>query len=499
MALPPLWPHQRRALDYARPLGRAALFMEMRLGKSRVAIQWSLSRKHRRVLLLLPLSATADWIDELTRHGIRPTPLYHQKPDVRAELAYGGPGWYLLNYEMLRRDHDTAALPWDAVIADESTRFRNPKAQITKDMNRVFWHVPEAMILTGLPNPESELDYFEQMRFLHGSFCGFRNFWAFRNAKFHEQEWQWWPDPGTREMIKEEVHRRAFVLTRKQAGLKETAVFKTRVVQMSDRQRKIYKDIFRNFAYEEMQTNFATVRDVWLARVAGGYAPGTDVEPGELLSTNKGDEIAELLKTDLRGQQVVILFRFNQELEGIWFMLRQAGYRVERITGATSVADRKTIQAQFRSGRVQILCAQVAVMKYGIDLSAASTCIYYSNSYEYETRSQSQDRIIHVDKIKRKEPVLYIDLITDGTLDRAVVTALKEKGMNARLFQQRMVTILTEEWKRHGQGPHRKAGARATAQAESQGGPKTSRTSAATTSRPTATRVFPRAEAVRHR
>lgn len=492
--IPSLWAHQQRALEYAQDKARIALFMEMRLGKSRVAIQWSMARCHARVLLICPLSATADWVDELVRHGIRPTQLYNQTLKAREELAYGGSsGWYLINYESLRITPTIAELPWDAVIADESTRFRNPKAQITKTMNRVFHHVPDRAILSGLPNPESELDYFEQLRFLHGSFCGFRNFWAFRNVKFHQDRWDWLPDPGTRDLIKNEVDRCAFVLTRKQAGLGETAIYKTRVVAMTPEQKKAYAEVFTAFSYEELKTNYATVRDVWLARLAGGFSP--DRDNPRLISDAKTREIIDLLKGDLKGQQVVIFFRFNEELHHVVASIHKAfgshtrqHLRVATITGSTSPAERRDIQQDFRAGRVQILCAQILVAKYGIDLSAASTAIYYSNSYEYEARDQSRNRIIHVEKITRKESILYIDLITEHTLDRDVVQSLKEKGMNARLFNQRLTQVIREEWERYGQGASRQ---KTPAPQGQGGGTQTAASTASARRRPS--RVFPRA------
>jgi SNF2 family DNA or RNA helicase len=61
---------------------------------------------------------------------------------------------------------------------------------------------------------------------------------------------------------------------------------------------------------------------------------------------------------------------------------------------------------------------------YGITLTAANTVVYYSNSYSLEQRLQSEDR---AHRIGQKNPVLYVDLVTPGTVDIKIVLALAKK------------------------------------------------------------------------
>ena len=50
--------------------------------------------------------------------------------------------------------------------------------------------------------------------------------------------------------------------------------------------------------------------------------------------------------------------------------------------------------------------------------------IYYANDFNLETRIQSEDRC---HRIGQKNPVTYIDLIADGTIDEKIVKALRDK------------------------------------------------------------------------
>jgi len=445
-------PHQQKALAYASGRSRIALFMEMRLGKTSVAIRWARDAGFRRVLVIAPLSALDDWLSELKIEGVPAvdiTDLYPLSKPARLETADGGTGWFLINYDALRIQPALCNAGWDCVIVDESTKIRNPQAKITKTLISEFADVPARAILTGLPNPEGPDDYFSQMQFLHGSFMGFRNFWAWRHGLFHAAEftpWLWLPNPGTREKIKEAVHSAAFIMTRKEANIGSRKIYNTRTVEMTPKQKSLYTEVFKKFQFEYIETNYATVRDVWLARLAGGFSP--DRENPELLSNAKYNVVLDLIQGELKGQQVVIWFRFNEELEYVTTMLNSKKIKTTSFNGASSRAERFRVRDAFQRGMYQVICGQIQVGKFSMNLSAASTAIYYSNSYEAEARAQSEDRIVHVTKA---QPLLYIDLVTKHTLDEAVVEALKDKHGDSASFNRRLQRYMVEEFRRiHG-------------------------------------------------
>jgi len=76
------------------------------------------------------------------------------------------------------------------------------------------------------------------------------------------------------------------------------------------------------------------------------------------------------------------------------------------------------------NSRLRFFVGNAATAGYGITLTAASTVIYYSNSFSLEHRLQSQDRC---HRIGQRHPVTYIDLITEGTIDEKIVEALQSK------------------------------------------------------------------------
>ena len=70
----------------------------------------------------------------------------------------------------------------------------------------------------------------------------------------------------------------------------------------------------------------------------------------------------------------------------------------------------------------------------GINLSAADTAIYFSNSWALQDRLQSEDRILSPEN----NTLLYIDLITKNTIDEDIMLALQDKrdGQNIDFFRK---------------------------------------------------------------
>ncbi len=431
------YPYQQKAFEYAMRTRHPALFMEMRLGKTLVTIRSVWDRSLIPALVVAPLSVLPVWEDELAQEGHDDVlVLRHKRQLCMVPDEYN---WYITNYEFIRSHPGLGAMDWGAVILDESTRIKNPRAQTTKLLCKSFRRAQARFLLSGLPAPEDPMEFFPQFEFQTGGFLGFRNYWQFRQHMFYQTGYggyEWAPRRGTVKAIKEEVHKRAFCLTRKEAGIGSPKVYERRVVQPTREQIRLQKKALKEYALDEKQTNWTPVVQTWLAQIAGGFAEGINVG-----ADNKCSELQQLLNGELKGQQVVVFFRFNQELEHCLNKLRWYQIKCEALTGATSESSRHFLADQFQLGNIRALLCQIKIARFGLNFSAASTAIYYSNSYALEDRVQSEDRILHPSK---SEPLLYIDLVTKGSLDEDVVQALRSKRNEARFFTNKIYQLLME-------------------------------------------------------
>jgi SNF2 family DNA or RNA helicase len=420
--------YQQQILDWSVDRRNVALFLEMRLGKTLVAIRWANLRKANRVLVVSPVPVIPVWLEELKMEGITGSNIKgYSDPD----LSVRGPLWATISYESLLKNSWVQNQNWDAILLDESTRIRNPRAKITKVCRKL--KADNRAVLSGLPAPESLMDYFCQMAFLRpdSGFMGCKTYWQWRMRFFQQgfTEWDWVPRKNTAEKIHSELDRRAYVLRRHQVGMGSKKVKQCRYVELPAKMRKAYNEAESTFCLNGEETQWVLVMQNWLHRLAGGFF--MDME-----SDHKTKELMYLLTGDLSDQKVVVWFRFNKELHRCYQECIKKKIKAEWITGKTKEQDRISKIKSFQESDTRVLLCQMACLRYGVNLSSGSAAIYFSNSWEFELRSQSEDRIIHPSK---KEPALLIDLVTKDTIDEDLVNARRVKNANATSYINKVV------------------------------------------------------------
>ncbi len=442
--------HQKAALDWSSGRQQVAFFMQMRMGKTLTAIRWASQFNLKNILVICPLSVVHVWQDELFLEHISSAALVGDWNEKRQMLEEKNVRWWLTNYESLYQRIKGKNKPsilheveWDCVILDESTAIRNPQALRTKmtyGLRNTFYKA----ILTGLPNPESSLNYYEQMAFLYGHFLYQRSYWKFRWHYYHpdKQGWNWIPNPGTLSLIKKAVNENAFVLTRKQVGMGSKKIYEKRFVFLSKGLMKEYHKAESEFELGNDLTKWILVVKMWLARLAGGF-------PKQLKfrSKHKINELIALFTGELKNEPVLIWFRFNNELFELTKEMKRHKLSYKTITGKDSPTKRARIRNEFRKKKFNYLLMQLKCGKFGIDCSRASVAIYYSNSFSYEERVQSEDRVINPLK---KEPVLILDIITKNTIDEDIYWALRKKSANAKTFVSKIFEHMQERIKNVG-------------------------------------------------
>ena len=439
----PLYPHQQDALKYLRHSNSGALWMQMRLGKTLTVVRWvdylQLRAGDRRlsVLVVAPMSALPAWEKELrTEGGHYLQWLLGTRAQRMATLDVTSGGWTLFNKEGFLALPEVANYPWDVVIIDESTFLKSPKSKVSKFFCRNFRDVPHRCVLSGCPNPESALEFFQQFKFLSGGMMGHDNWWSFRSRLFKPDYvgYKWEPKPGAEALIAKWVADASFVLNREDAGYHIPKVYEQRHLTLPPRLKKSYEKAEEEFVLmldDEMldETQWLLKKFTWLRRMCGGWVGDTQIWKG------KERELLYLLTSELSGQQVVVWFAFNKELESFHSALTDAGissakYRGGR--GAAGLRDRRAALSKFQLGEARVLLAQVSCAALGMDLSAADTAIYISSPLGRELRSQSEDRILSLQKTK--STLLIIDLVAENSVDWDIFTLHENKEATGSVF-----------------------------------------------------------------
>lgn len=434
-----LYPHQRELLSKATG-STLPLFWEMRLGKTLTAIRWIKAKGVGHTLVVCPLPICFVWIQELAEERLPALQLVGS-PDERLQLVEAFSDCnscvFVTNYESLMlkggrqaKPSPIAKLPWDCVLLDESTAIRNPRSKTSKIACKWLAQAPYRGVLSGCPNPESALDLVQQMIFLERHALGYQDYWTFRQkcCKLHGFKWRL---QRTKEQpFKQFVNSRVHWLKKKDVGGYTKKVFEQRRLELPANLKKQYRRIEEEFVYEEKQTQWVTERRTWCTRLASGFDPD-----GNLVHDFKLKELKALLEGELRNERCLILCRFTREIEEI-------AKRIDCVTvkGGDDVGE--TIR-RWKSSRKHFVC-QTRCVSHGVSFAFLDTVIYFSRWDDIESRLQSLDRLTKKDS---SQPVLVVDLLTQGTVDEDIYNALQHKVRTIRSFRILLNKEMRKRWK----------------------------------------------------
>ncbi len=152
---PSLFPFQRTMVAWACRKGRAAIFADCGLGKSRMQLEWARS-VGRRVLIAAPLSVARQTVREATAIDLELT-------YVRNGLDVSHDGLWITNYEMIDR-FDPAQ--FDAVVLDESSILKNVDGKTRMLLTETFGETPLRLACTAPPAPNDVAELANHAEFL---------------------------------------------------------------------------------------------------------------------------------------------------------------------------------------------------------------------------------------------------------------------------------------------------------------------------------------------
>lgn len=430
-----LFKHQIKALQWADGRDNFPCFMEMRTGKSLVAVN-QVQKWGGKTLLVAPLSTWFDWMNLFRKEGIKAISLLGSTKlkEERFCNMIDYMDWTLINPEGItawgKRFFDLACGEFSNCLLDESVFIKNPKAKISKLMmkhRKMFCH---RMVMTGTPIAETTEDVVNQMIWCLGDFMGQDNFYKWRARYMQPAKFGFTLKRGVKAALREELKEESFVLSAKDAGMYVEQIRQVRLVELPKEMQEDYKEIQKAWILDSVSTKYGVVKDAWLSQLACGIYP-VDLEGIKKASfCFKVKVIQQLIDGELKGQQVVVFSRWRKETSAIAKYLK-----CDLITGETPFEERETLLNQFRRGDFKYLVIQTKCACRGLDLSCVNTAIMCSNYWQYEIRAQIMARMKH--PLKRI-PTLFIDIITKDTIEEKVYEVLHEKASNARYFLQRV-------------------------------------------------------------
>ena len=441
--------HQRTALKQGAESQNFAYFMEMGTGKTKVTIDNAAylftQNKIKHAIVIAPNSVYLNWVKEIKTHCSVDYNIMAHKVDTMLSPQFADPlklTWYLFNVEAMSHKSGlkkVKELLGEAnrtmIIIDEATTIKNRTAKRTKNIIELGKGVAYKRILTGSPVTKSPLDLYSQCAFLDRSLLGHESFYTFRAryAVMHEI------DMGGRSVLLPKYYTN---LEELEQNIKKFS-YRCRKSECLDLPEKLYTQHYITLKDEHQKAYDKLKRNAWAV-----------IQNEEVSYSNKLTEILKLhqcvnghVKTDdgnileFADPKLDELLNLIEENEGKYIIWANYIYNIEKIIKVlqdrygkeSTVAIYGSIDAEKRienvkrfenDDRVRFFVGNPSTGGYGLNLVKASYVVYYSNSYNLEVREQSEDRAHRIGQTKN---VLVIDLITRGTVDEMIISALKNK------------------------------------------------------------------------
>ena len=434
-----LMAHQREGVEFLLAKGSGLLAFEQGLGKTLVAIEaFRRLRAEGRadtLLVVCPNSLKRTWAVELTRFA----------PDLDAHIVEGGPrerrrglaetraAVVLVNYEAARNEVTAIRALMQrqrcVLVLDESHYVKNYRslnsvaAQHFAPLARHRW------LLTGTPATNTPADLYPQLSIVAGG-QPFGSFAAFE-AAYGGQD----TTAPQRQALAAKITPYLLRRTKEECLDLPDKTFLDLIVELPAWQRRLYDGLRDELAHEVLgmtPEEFAAFiptamsRLLRLSQIASNPAL---VFPDEARTPGKFAELDRLVAelAGAGGRKVILWSYYVRTIEAL--AERYAAHGATALYGGTAVAERQSLVARFQDDpALRVLVANPAAAGVGFTLTAASFAIYETLTWRYDLYAQSQDRN---HRIGQRNPVTYIRLIADGTVEQAIAEALAHKAQMA--------------------------------------------------------------------
>ena len=436
-------PHEYQAycIDYLLSHPGAGLFLKPGMGKTSIALTAADrllydSFEVSKVLVIAPLRVAEDtWSRESEKWDhlkhLRVSRVLGSARERRAALARKA-DVYCINRENVPWLVKAYGLGWpfDIVIVDELSSFRNPSAQRFKALRKVRPLIKHLWGLTGTPRPRSLLDLWAQVYLLDQGIRLGKTFTEYKNRFFIPGRrngyviYDWIPRPGAADEIYSLISDICISLEIK-GNVKMPELMETvRTVVLSPAARTQYDSMERDaiLALEGtvIDAGSAAAVNGKLMQIAGGAVYDEDRRVHEL-NTEKLDTLEDII-AEAAGEPVLVAYRYQHERDRI----------LARFPQAVQLKDSSTIAAWNR-GEIPLLLAHPAGAGHGLNLQdGGHIIVWFGPTYDLELDEQFTDRLYRQGQ-RSTTSVIY--LVAEGTVEQDAMAALREKadGQNAMM------------------------------------------------------------------
>lgn len=424
------------------------LFLDMGLGKTVITLTAVNDLKYNRfaickVLVIAPKKvAEATWSKEAAKWDhlklLRIVPVLGTL-QKRIRALNTPADVYVINRENVSWlvDYYRNAWPFDMVVADEFSSFKNPQAKRFKSLTWVRQHINRFVGLTGTPAPNGLMDLWAQVYLLDEGHRLGKKITHFRERYFEpdqrdrQQVFSYMLKPGAEEIVQQLLGDICVSMKAEDYLELPDCISVTVPVILDDKAKAAYKKLEKEMLLEVDETTIdagsAAVLTNKLLQLCNGAVYDENRQPIEIHDC-KIEAFMELVEA-LNGQPALVFYNFQHDLIRIKKTLAKSGLRVRELKTPQEETD-------WNNRQIDILLAHPASAAYGLNLQdGGNHVIWFGQNWSLELYQQANKRLHRQGQTQK---VIIHHLAVEGGVDEDVLAALDDKGAT----QDRLMSAL---------------------------------------------------------
>ena len=330
---------------------------------------------------------------------------------------------YIINRENVEWLVKNYPFDFDMVVIDELSSFKSHQSKRFRALRKVRPKVGRIVGLTGTPVPNGLMDLWAEINLLDmGERLG-RYITRYRDEYFKPDKrngaivYSYKPLPDAEERIYGKISD--ICVSMKAADYLEMPERVDNIIEvgMNDKETAMYKRLEKEmllpFADGDIDAVNAASLSNKLLQLANGAVYDENGKVRKIHS-RKLDELEDLIEA-ANGKPVLVYYSYKHDRD-----------RISERFNAREIKDDKDI-SEWNAGKIQLAIAHPASCGHGLNLqSGGSTIIWFGLTWSLELYQQANARLY---RQGQKNTVVIHHIITKGTVDEKVMTALKNKDI----------------------------------------------------------------------
>lgn len=432
--------YQNRAVDHIEENPCCGLFLDCGLGKTVTTLTAIADLLEgcviSKVLVIAPKRVTqVTWGDEIKNwnhlKGLRLS-VIDGTADQRRMAMMADADIYAVsrdNIVWLIQEYGGVKLPYDMVVIDELTSFKNHASKRFKALRKVRKFIPRVVGLTGTPSPNGLIDLWAQMYLIdEGQRLG-KSIGRYRDEFFTAGQrngdiiYSYVPkSPAneTEQKISNRISDICLSMTACDYLKMPDKVMIYDKVEMDEKDYRRYKEFERERILELIDSDepLSAASAAALSNKLQQFANGAvyDSERNVMqVHDMKIEKLKELVEA-ANGNPVLVAYSFKHDLDKITEALKE--YKPVRLQTPADIQ-------KWNEGKIQVLITHPASAGHGLNLQkGGNVIIWYGNTWSLELYLQFNARLY---RQGQKKPVYIHHIVTKGTVDEKIIRSLGGK------------------------------------------------------------------------